>query len=161
MIARLHILDGCGTVTERKKNGKVLKFEIKPLTRFRLVYESATTDSSAFKEDIKMVKIFEYVKGAKIIGKVKGKKEVTISTTIKTNQGREFTYQQSIIANNGYFEFIVPYSTFGEKGWVSGQTRFSVFAKPYKLKVGDNEFDINISEDEVLEGKTIELKNVN
>lgn len=162
MIARLHLLDGRGTITERKRGDKTLKFEIPPLDHFRLIYES-TTDAPAdyFKyspEDvIKMVKVFEYVKGAKIVGTTSLNQEVSISTEITTNQKRKFIYEKKSIAENGSFEIIVPYSTSGAKGRQEGQTQFVVFAKPYKLKSGDKEIEINISEKDVLEGKTIKI----
>jgi dolichyl-diphosphooligosaccharide--protein glycosyltransferase len=49
------------------------------------------------------VKIFEYVKGARIRG------EGIIEVSVVTNTGRTFTYRQA--SRNG--EFVVPYSTTG------------------------------------------------
>ncbi|MDD1656486.1 MAG: oligosaccharyl transferase, archaeosortase A system-associated, partial [Methanomicrobiales archaeon] len=53
--------------------------------------------------DIKYVKIFEYVKGARIRG------EGIIEVPVVTNTGRTFTYRQ--VSRNG--EFVVPYPTTG------------------------------------------------
>ncbi len=160
MIARLHILDGREETTERKVDNKNIEFYIKPLNHFRLVFESETTSvpiSKDNEDEIKKIKVFEYVKGAKIIGKIQPGTKVTISTEIETNQERRFTYQKTFqTKENGYFEFIVPYSTFGKKGILPDQTKFEVFAQPYKLKIKNKEIEINVFEEDVLEGKTIE-----
>jgi len=154
MCARLYYLDG--REFEEDKTRTI------PLKHFRLVYESGTKVRKArFKEDkngeIRMVKIFEYVKGAKIKGRAPTGTEIMISTDIKTNQNRKFTYSQKTIAENGVFEFIVPYSTEGEKNWVEGGTKFAVFAKPYKIKIGKwKEKEINVPERAVVEGREIQ-----
>lgn len=165
MIARLHLLDGRGTSTERERENKTLKFEIIPLDHFRLVYESDTSASAGFfkyseEDNIKMVKIFEYIKGAKIIGETSLSQEVSILTEITTNQGRKFLYEKKTIVKDNKFEFVVPYSTFGEEGRLAGQTQFAVFAQPYKVKIGNREIEVSVSEEEILEGKTIKLENV-
>jgi dolichyl-diphosphooligosaccharide--protein glycosyltransferase len=161
MIARLHVLDGNGETTTREVNGKRIVFPVKPLDHFRLIYESkerVILSADRPEDDIRAVKVFEYVKGAKIIGRAGFVSKVAVSTDITTNQGRKFTYKKDIEVKNGQFEFIVPYSTYGEVGWLSGQTRFSVFAEPYKLTVGDKEVVIDVFEQDVLEGRTIEIK---
>jgi len=160
MIARLHVLDGRGETIEIETNGQKKEFYIEPLSHFRLVYESKRTvvSSGGDSEDIiKAIKIFEYVKGAKIKGKAKSGTEVIISTEIETNQDRKFVYQKNTEAEDGHFEFIVPYSTFGEEGRLPDQTQFVVFAQPYKIKIKDKEIEVNISEKDVLEGRTIEI----
>ncbi|GAH13331.1 unnamed protein product, partial [marine sediment metagenome] len=119
---------------------------------------TAISPSEDPEDDIKAVKIFEYVKGAKITGKAKSGKEVTLSAEIETNQGRKFIYKKSAeITKDGNFEFVVPYSTFGEEGRLPGQTQFAVFAQPYKLKIGNKEIEINVSEEDILEGKQIKV----
>ncbi|MBM3250939.1 MAG: oligosaccharyl transferase, archaeosortase A system-associated [Candidatus Nealsonbacteria bacterium] len=160
MLARLHILDGREETTETEVGDRKIEFYIKPLDHFRLVYESKTKfiySVESYRDDIKKVKIFEYVKGARIIGRTSPGEEISISAEITTNQGRKFIYQKSVETKDGSFEFIVPYSTFGENGRLSGQTQFSVFAQPYKLKFGNKEIEINISEKDVLDGKIIEI----
>ena len=161
MIVRLHILDGREETTEREVGDEKIEFYIKPLDHFRLVYESKRKiifSPESSQNDIKAVKIFEYVKGAKIIGQAKPGAKVTLSTEIETNQGRKFVYQKNTEVEDGHFEFVVPYSTFREEGRLAGQTQFAVFAQPYNLKIGDKEIEININEQDVLEGKTIGVK---
>jgi len=74
------------------------------LKHYRLIYESSQnvfTGTDA--PDIKYVKAFEYVPGARIKG------EGIIEIDIVTNTGRNFTYRQA--SENG--GFIVPYPTSG------------------------------------------------
>ncbi|MDP1538653.1 MAG: hypothetical protein Q8M00_01335, partial [bacterium] len=141
MIARLHLFDGKGTTTTREVEGEKIEFFIKPLERFRLVYESKT--KVAFfedtKEEIKEVKIFEYVKGARIIGQAAPGEKISLSAKIKTNQEREFIWEKIFDSQDGYFEFIAPY------------------AQDYQLKIGEKESGVNVSEEDVLEGKIINL----
>ncbi len=159
IIARLHLLDGREETTEREVGDEKIEFYIKPLDYFRLIYESGRTVISPSEDpgdDIKAVKIFEYVKGAKIIGKTEPGIKVTLSTEIETNQGRKFIYKKNTeVTEDGNFEFIVSYSTLGKQGRILGETQFDVFAKPYKLKIGNKEIEINVSEEDVLGGKTI------
>ncbi|MFA5392132.1 MAG: oligosaccharyl transferase, archaeosortase A system-associated [Candidatus Paceibacterota bacterium] len=154
MIVRLHYFDGREWQYQEEKESY-----IKYLDHFRLVYESKTSASSGFfekaEDDIKSIKIFEYVKGAKIIGNVSTGTKVEISTNIKTNQEREFVYKKKMVVDNGKFEFIVPYSTFGKQGWLGNGTKFEVFANPYKLKINGIEKQINVSEKDILEGNII------
>jgi len=159
MIVRLQLFDGREWFLE----GKEEESKVESLSRFRLVYESKTPVSDGFfensKEDnIKLVKIFEYVKGAKIMGNAPVGSEVEISTKIITNQERKFIYKKKIIAENGKFGFVVPYSTFGQKGWVENGTKFEVFAESYMIKINGIEKRINISEKDILEGNTITVK---
>jgi dolichyl-diphosphooligosaccharide--protein glycosyltransferase len=118
--------------------------KVPALRHYRLVHESDNNASAVlFPESgsitlpgIKMVKIFEYVKGAHIKGKG------IIELPLVTNTGRTFTYRQESIAG----EFIVPYSTRGNP--------YDVHATgPYHL-VGTN-VNFTVTEDEVTGGKTV------
>ena len=159
MSARLYLFDGRATTTKRLIDNKVINFNIKHLSRFRLVFESENSVDVYCNDDNKLqeVKIFEYVKGAKVSGKAESGSKISISTMILTNQQRQFIYEQSQEAENGNFEFIVPYSTYGKDGYLAGQTKFSVFAQPYKLKINNREYEVKITESDVLEGKTIKI----
>ena len=162
MVVRLHYFDGREWFLEDEKEEST----VKGLNNFRLVYESKTLAGFGFfenpsEDNIKLVKVFEYVKGARIRGKAPKGASVVLSTEIETNQGRKFLYQKELIAENGEFEFILPYSTFGKKGWKENETKFEVFASPYKLTIdGVRRADINISEKDVLEGSIIIINNI-
>lgn len=153
MEAKLHIFDGNG------------------LKHYRMVHESPGTAtqgqevgyknvynvlfSGNIKEDNSgYVKIFEYVEGATITGTAPAGENVTISTTISTSQGRSFTYSQTTVSN-GTYSFIVPYST---EGSVSGQTQFDVApTKPYQISYGSVAEEVKVTENDVLQGNTIEV----
>jgi dolichyl-phosphooligosaccharide-protein glycotransferase len=139
MIARLYFLDGSEDTTERDVDGQTLKFYIKPLDHFRLVYESKT---ASINDELKLIKIFEYVKGAKITGKANA--ELAISINLKTNQDRELVYKKTISpSENGYFETIVPYEG------------------SYTVKTGNKEKNIEVKEEDILNGKTIQINAFN
>ena len=114
---------------------------------------------------VSFVKVFEYVKGARIEGTApNGSPVIEISTNVTTNQGREFVYSARTMSNGSY-EFIVPYST---EGPITGGTNFDVFATAYKIRAGhldlengtmvwDVAEEISVPEEAVMEGKTITL----
>ena len=118
-----------------------------------------------FFSPVSFVKVFEYVKGARIEGRVPDASIVEIATNITTNQGREFIYSQRAISNsNGSYVFIVPYST---EGPIEGSTNFDVLASPYKIRAGhlenetivwDIEREVEVNEKEVVEGRTISVE---
>ncbi|WOF17087.1 oligosaccharyl transferase, archaeosortase A system-associated [Methanoplanus sp. FWC-SCC4] len=101
------------------------------LEHYRLIHESPTNTIS--NGELKFVKVFEYVKGARIKG------EGTIELKLVSDQGREFTYKQRSVDG----EFIVPYSTtkdnYGTK--VSGDYRITETGKTF-----------SVSEDAVMDG---------
>jgi asparagine N-glycosylation enzyme membrane subunit Stt3 len=112
-------------------------------------------------EPVSFVKVFEYVKGAKIEGNAPNISSlIEVSTDVTTNQERTFTYSARTTANDSY-GIIVPYST---EGPIEGGTNFDVFANPYKLRAGhfenetviwDVEKEVNVTERAVTEGETI------
>ena len=163
-IARLHILDGCGMAY-----GDTY---IEPLRHFRLVHESPSTvvtftvssGNETQQKEIKFVKVFEYVKGARIVGNASGGSVVEISTNVTTNTGRTFIYSQQVVSN-GTYEFVVPYSTEGTPSRPE-YTKFDVIAEPYILRVGrieggdiiwELEKEVHVDEESVIEGKTIKV----
>lgn len=114
------------------------------LNHYRLVHESPDNATvTVFPEsdpvtlqDIKTVKIFEYVKGAEVSG------EGIIEVPVITNTGRTFVYRQA--SENG--TFTVPYST-------SGSTYEVRATGPYHI-VGTGR-TVNVSEDDVVQGNRV------
>ena len=152
MVARLHIFDGRGVALE--------EFYLEPLRHYRLIHESPSNIIVMGGQPIKYVKVFEYVKGAKIKGTAPIGSLVEIATNVSTNRGREFIYAERMMSN-GTYEFTVPYST---EGPIDGGTNFDVFASPYTVSVGyvtnatvawTEEKEVNVPEEAVMEGKTI------
>lgn len=164
MTGRLHILDTNG------------------LTRYRMVHETAPSPSSLaaktsssfelerghksiynqlFKHNIPVVdsgyvKIFEYVKGAQVVGIAQANTTVEISVEVTTNTGRKFTYTQAAISDSkGRYKFIVPYST---TEFEKGQTKFDT--KPsgkYKISMGNKSIEFDVTESDVLNGGIISV----
>jgi dolichyl-diphosphooligosaccharide--protein glycosyltransferase len=116
--------------------------KIPALTHYRLVHESPDNLSVilgygySILPDIKSVKVFEYVKGARIPG------EGFIELPITTNTGRIFVYRQE--SSNG--EFIVPYATEGNPYEVRA-------TGPYHI-LGTGRY-INVTEDDVMQGNPV------
>ena len=86
------------------------------LRHYRLVHESPTNVYDSATLNVKFVKVFEYVKGARIKG------SGIISIPVVTDTGRHFIYRQESI--NG--EFIVPYSTTGNPYGVKAEGQYRI-----------------------------------
>lgn len=155
MEARLHIFDGNG------------------LQQYRLVHESPALPSNemaykdvynqAFGGNLRIeytgyVKIFEFVKGAHIVGNTTPNTTIYVQNVLLTNQKREVIYKQYAQTDNeGKFEFVVPYATVG-LGPIVGETQYDVIpVTNYDI------FDttdkilgyVEVSEENVLNGDTV------
>jgi dolichyl-diphosphooligosaccharide--protein glycosyltransferase len=109
---------------------------IPALQHYRLVHESPRNVLSSSPPDIKYVKVFEFVPGAKIKG------EGVIEIPLVSNTGRTFVYRQA--STNG--EFNVPYSTTGNPYDVKATGKYHIVGT-------DKQFDV--SEDAVMQGTQI------
>ncbi len=132
-MARLYLFDGAGT------------------EHFRLIYESRTLVGSEIPKG--KVKIFEYVPGALIRVKAGPDERVGALLNMTSNQGRPFAYISEARSLNGSYEMRVPYST---------ESRYDAHALGPYLIFSGNEMgvkmqSINISEKDVLEGRTLEV----
>jgi dolichyl-diphosphooligosaccharide--protein glycosyltransferase len=95
------------------------------------------------------VKIFERVKGAKITGRVENATQVELTVTIKTNQNRTFDYVLKTNVTDGTYSFIVPYAQ---------DTSYAVKPiTPYRITAGGIVKEVNVTEEQVLNGETIHL----
>ena len=110
--------------------------DIPAMSHYRLVHESPTNVFSGTSPDVKYVKIFEYVPGARIKG------EGIIELPLVSNTGRAFVYRQQ--STNG--EFVVPYSTEGNP--------YDVRAAG-KYKITGTGRQISVSEDAIMRGLQI------
>ena len=115
---------------------------------FRLIYESQSMEGQ--NPPTSRLKIFEYVPGAVIrVPSASGQKVVAL-LNMTSNQGRKFIY-----VNEGISEVIVPYST---------EERYDTHATtPYLVVLGNTSANIRrqsveVSEEDILEGKVIEVK---
>ena len=117
--------------------------ELPALRHFRLVHESTNNSSRIYSEgsderiqNTPHIKVFEYVRGARIRG------EGTIEVDVVTNTGRHFTYRQQSV--NG--EFTVPYPTTGELWAVRTIGNYRLI---------DTNSQIAVTEQDVIEGRTV------
>ena len=116
----------------------ILPIETVPALRhYRLVHESPSNVFNSKTNDVKYVKVFEYVKGAHIKG------EGIIEVPLVSNTGRNFTYRQMSI--NG--EFIVPYSTTGNPYDVTATGK-------YRIVTTGKEYDV--PESAVMQGTLVQ-----
>jgi asparagine N-glycosylation enzyme membrane subunit Stt3 len=137
-LARLYYADG----NEIEIRGET----IPALSHFRLIYESDDSQGKFNGNDIKGTKIYEYVHGTTIHGRAP-EGQIGISTTILTNQGRNFEYIQTSYSNGNY-SFTVPYSN---------DSPYQTNAGEYRISIGDMNKTITVNEGDVLDGKQIEF----
>ena len=95
MYARLFDFDGCGY---KSGSGNVTG----GLEHYRLIYTTNGTDP---------VKVFEYVKGANIIGMAAPGSNVELSLNLSLPDGKRTYYGTTMAGSDGSYRFIVPYSS--------------------------------------------------
>ncbi|MCQ1535192.1 oligosaccharyl transferase, archaeosortase A system-associated [Methanosarcina sp. KYL-1] len=162
MEARLHLFDGTGLEHYRMVHetwpGQTAEVGYKQVFNYFYLTQVAADDPRGKLDEVDTgyVKIFEYVKGAKITGTASPNEKVTINTSIMTAQGRGFEYSQSTTADaEGGYEFTVPYST---EGPISGETQFDTAPiKPYLVSYGSTTKEVRVSEEAVLNGEEIKV----
>lgn len=94
------------------------------------------------------VKIFERVKGVTVKGKANSE-FVEVNATIKTNQGRVFEYYKKVKVEQGEFKVTLPYS--------HNPSYETKPITPYYLKSGEVVKTLIVSENEVINGETVNL----
>jgi len=131
--------------------GKLYYFDAAGTGHFRLIYESRTfLGENPAKAQ---VKIFEYVPGALIRVRTGADQKVGCVLNMTSNQDRPFIYANQAAPKNGVMEMRVPYST---------ESRYEcAAADPYLIfsgnQMGVRMKHVNVSEDDVLQGRTIEV----
>lgn len=111
--------------------------KVSALRHYRMVYEASGQDQGAESPDYShSVKVFEYVKGARLKG------EGIIEVSVETNLGRVFVYRQE--SENGFFTLPYPTNTGSYPVHTLG---------PYRI-VGSGR-TIEVSERDVVEGNSI------
>jgi dolichyl-diphosphooligosaccharide--protein glycosyltransferase len=130
MYSKMYVFDGAG------------------LKNYRMIYESKDMYYDILDQPTSNIKIYEYVKGAKITGNVTSNETLMLSGKIITNQRRIFEYIQKTVADEkGYFDFVVPYS--------KGSPYRTRVLEGFTLKYGNETRSINVSENDILNGNTI------
>jgi dolichyl-diphosphooligosaccharide--protein glycosyltransferase len=154
MMIRLHLLDGNGLKQYRLVH-ETWAYQTQREAMYKQVY-NLLYGSNIPEVDTGYIKIFEYVKGAKITGTASPDEAVNVNTTILTGQGRTFDYSQSTTSDSeGRYEFTVPYST---EGPISGETQFDTApAGAYVVSYGDTIKEVRVSEEAVLNGEEVKV----
>ena len=153
MEARFHIFDGNGLKNYRMiyesgyESKNMITMEIIYKLAYRLFYKNLGIPEPEL-ISTGYVKVFEYVKGAKITGNTTAQK-VFLNLTLKSNQGRLINYQQEAEVINGTYEFIVPYAQ---------DTQLAVKPiTPYRLTAGNASVEVNLTEEDVKNGNIIHV----
>ncbi len=154
MESRLHILDGNGLKQYRLVH-ETWAYQTQGEVLYKQVYNSLYKNNIP-EVDTGYVKIFEYVKGAKITGTASSNETVNIKSTILTGQGRTFEYSQSATSDSeGRYEFTVPYST---EGPIPGETQFDTApAGAYVVSYGNTTKEVRVREEAVLKGEEVKV----
>ena len=152
MVARLHLFDTSGLEQYRMiYESEVLYTSYAQWTEqeFKSIYNfvygtDISTDLTGY------VKIFEFVSGATLQGTASPGETVNLLLEVQTNQGRTFTYTQSATADSsGQYTMRVPYSTTDNSNLVVKPTG------PYTIMSGGIEKTVNVSEADILNGRTV------
>lgn len=119
----------------------------------RLVYESpSASDVRGFAGEIKQFKVFERVKGAKLVGRARPGEKVVLVGTVVTNQGRSFqTIRETTADSTGRFVIQAWYPTVNQGEFKTGVDG------AYILKIGNAGKGLLVSEDDVINGAVLEL----
>jgi dolichyl-diphosphooligosaccharide--protein glycosyltransferase len=141
-------------VNDRFMNTTLTKLHVSDgatLGKLRLVYESHST--VAQNPEVKYVKIFEYVKGAKITGFAAPHENVSAAANVISNRRRTFEYYNTAVANEtGWYELTVSYSTEGGPYDTRAVTPYTVRGEKSIIMK-----EITITEDDVANGGEIRL----
>ena len=107
------------------------------------------------KPPVKLIKIFEYVRGAVLTGKAPWGTRVQLRLRLITNAKRDFWYQQETIATVHGYSFIVPYATES----MSGKNYASAVKVlgPYVLQIGKQQKKIFVTEKAVQTGEELRI----
>lgn len=137
---RMYVFDGSATP------------DTDAITRFRLVFESKNGPGSPFlPPDIKYFKLFERVRGARIVGKGTPGLPVTVSVRMTTNFDRVFDYVTlTRTGPDGAFRVVVPYASEG--------TGYPVRAVSQYLAMNEREAAFfRVGEKDVTEGREVRI----
>mgnify|MGYP006380651543 FL=1 len=140
----LYMVDGQQTISP---------IPFKPIGGVRLVYESpSASDVRGFAGEIKQYKVFERVKGARLTGRARPGVKVTLSGTVVTNQGRAFqAVRETIADSSGRFVIEAWYPTVNQGEFKTGVNG------AYMLKIGNAGKGLLVSEEDIINGATLEL----
>ncbi|MEK6655722.1 MAG: hypothetical protein AABY92_11320, partial [Thermodesulfobacteriota bacterium] len=137
---RMYMFDGSATP------------DTEAIGHFRLVFESQRENGEPYlPQGVKFVKLFEKVKGARIVGKGTPGLPVTVSVRMMTNFDRFFDYVALATADEkGNFEVTVPYASEGAPYPVAA-------VSPYLAMNEKKSIFFRVPEKDVAEGRVVRV----
>jgi asparagine N-glycosylation enzyme membrane subunit Stt3 len=122
---------------------------VRALERHRLIYESPPLDRTTPPRD-SLYKVFEYVAGARVVGRAAPGERIRATLSVRTNRRREFSYTSHAVASgDGRYEFRFPYAN-------SGGPRAVRVGRHYTLECGREAARVSVNERAVKTGAEIE-----
>jgi len=119
------------------------------LERHRMIYESPPLIHSTPPSD-SLFKVFEYVVGARVVGRAPPGAKLRATLPVRTNRHREFSYTAHAVASgDGTYEFRLPYAN-------SGGPRAVRVGRHYTLECGARTAQVSVDEVAVMTGARIE-----
>lgn len=119
------------------------------LTRHRLIYDSRPLPFTTHPTEPRY-KVFEFVRGARIVGRAAPGAQVRATLEVRTNRGRRFVYSSTVsAAADGRYVLRLPYSTRGGPSSVRVDSA-------YVLECGDERQPLRVDESDVKDGTRVE-----
>lgn len=130
-------------------------FDFQPVEGLRLVYESSTAEPLlGLAWEVKRIKVFEVVAGARVTVKGTPGQSVSLSQPIETNQGRRFVYHnEKVCAADGMATFSAVYGPMT-------RPRSTGATGPVVIESGGSSAEVAVSDDDLRRGRlfTVDLK---
>jgi len=122
---------------------------VRALERHRMIYESPPLVHTTPLRD-SLYKVFEYVAGARVVGRAAPGERIRATLPVRTNRRREFSYtSDAVAAGDGSYEFRFPYANSG------GPPGIRV-GPHYTLECGGETARVSVDEGAVTTGARIE-----
>ncbi len=119
----------------------------RPFVRHRLVHEFPSTRPEA--ADRAAFKIYEFVPGARVVGRAPAGESVVAEVAIRTRHGRRFTWRDEVqVDGSGHYMFRLPY------GYAATERDVRVEAT-HRLRCGDEQTELRVGLRAVRRGLTI------
>jgi dolichyl-diphosphooligosaccharide--protein glycosyltransferase len=117
------------------------------LRHHRLIFESIHSLQEGKRQAY--YKVFEYVKGAVIVGQAAPGTTVKLELEIKTNRNRLLTYaSRALVSADGHYELRVPYSNYPVEGGIGPATS-------YRLSCRGEHATVSVSERAIRRGERV------
>jgi dolichyl-phosphooligosaccharide-protein glycotransferase len=115
---------------------------VRALGNYRLLHESTLGQ-------IHLLKLFEVVPGAMLVGRGKPGDNVDIRLELRSPVGRNISYlDRTLVEDDGTYRFRVPYSSVVSSGII-------IPLSPYQVQAGGKTHFVRVNEEDVRQGKPV------